>query len=151
MSKAEAPPYTTSNKKIEYRKNGVFFPNFLRLMFAPLAFFMLFHAKLSSLAFYVWLLVGIIGTIYLIYTIRDYIHNKLVIGEYYLEIDNKKIPVELITEVERKKYKIKVKTTNQDIVIDMKDYLAFSNEEAVNEVHKRLAGFVPEASDKNRE
>jgi len=94
----------------------------------------------DAFRFYRFCVYGV-GLIFLsIYSIREYIVHKLVIGEDYVEIDNKKVPAFLIRGVETKDkgWKVIIKTERQDVIIGMADFLSLSNKRKLKEIYDRL-------------
>lgn len=136
---------------IVYKKNACLVVAIIGLIGGPLFFLMAYLGKEyenGTFAFYFFGAQGIVLIFLGIYSIREYLVHKLVIGEDYVEIDNKKIPAFLIQEVKKKDkgWKIIIKTERQDVVVGMGDFLPLSNKEKIKEIYTKLVTLMHENS-----
>lgn len=126
-----------------YKKNANLVLGILGLIGGPLFFLMAYFIKKYEhdvFTFYRWCVYGVVLIFVSIYSLREYIVHKLVIGEDYVEIDDKKVPAFLIKEIQTKDkgWKVIIKTEKQDHVIGMTDFLPLTNRRKSEEIYGRL-------------
>jgi hypothetical protein len=137
---------------IIYKKNTNLVLGIIMLIVGPLcllsAYLIIKQYDNNTFLFYKFSIIGVVGILFGIFCIREYIKHKLVIGEDYIEIDNKKIPAFQIKGIEKedKGWKIIIKTESQDVVIGMAGFLPLSNEEKIKEIYSRLIAVIHETS-----